>query len=169
MGSVHILNFNDGRGEWAFDDSRFRKDYKFYGPDKVYLEYYKKVQKMIKSKEFDLDIVGHFDLPKKFNDKPINDKLVSNESIKTLELVKKRDLVIEVNTSGLRKEIREQYPSELILQDIYNLDIPLLIGSDAHDPSEIAWEFKNVVKMLKKIGFNQLVHFKKRNKSFLEI
>lgn len=169
LGAVHILNINNGREEWAFDDKRFRNDYNYYGPDKVYVEYYKKVQKMIKSKEFDLDVIAHFDLPKKFNDKPIHDKLVSIESNKALELIKNRGLVMEVNTSGLRKNIREQYPSELILREIYSLDIPILLGSDAHDPNEIAWKFKETIKLLKKIGFNQLVHFKKRKKLYLEI
>jgi histidinol-phosphatase (PHP family) len=169
LGSIHILNFNDGRGAWVFDDNRFRNEYDYYGADEVYLEYYKTVQKMIKSKAFNLDVIGHFDLPKKFNDKPINKELISSESIKALELIKKRGIVIEVNTSGLRKDIKEQYPSELILQEIYAQDIPILLGSDAHDPNEIAWEFNNIIKLLKKIGFNQLVHFNKRKKSYLEM
>lgn len=169
LGSVHILNFNDGRGAWAFDDERFRNEYDYYGSGKIYLEYYKTVQKMIKSKEFDLDIIAHFDLPKKFNIKPIHGKKIYDEMFNALELIKERGLVIEVNTGGFRKPVKEQYPSELILKEAYNLNIPIILGSDAHDPNEIAWEFKEVVKLLKKIGFEQLVHFKKRKKMYLEI
>ncbi|MHA2006665.1 MAG: histidinol-phosphatase HisJ [Promethearchaeota archaeon] len=169
LGSIHILNFFDGRGAWGFDDSRFRNDYDFYGADKIYMFYYQSQQKMVKSKEFDFDIIAHFDLPKKFNDIPQNKEMVNNEAMKALELIKKRDVVMEINSGGLRKDCKEQYPKEQIIQEMYSLDIPILLGSDAHKPQDIAWDFKKMMKMLKKIGYNQVVHFKKRKKSFTEI
>jgi len=169
LGSIHILDFHDGRGAWGFDDSRFRIDYDYYGPDKVYMEYYKTVQKMINSNEFDFDIIAHFDLPKKFNDIPNNKEIIFNEVMKTLQLIKKRDVVMEINSSGLRKDAKDQYPSKEIIQKMYDLDISILLGSDAHDPNYIAWEFEKIINMLKKIGYNHLVHFKKRDRLYMEI
>lgn len=169
LGSIHTLDFQDDRGSWGFDDRRFLDDYEFYGPDKVYLQYYLTEQKMLLSQEFDLDIIGHFDLPKKFNHKPSNREKVFNEVMKTLSLIKKRDLVMEINTGGLRKDAKEQYPSIEIIKEMYNLDIPILLGSDAHDPKEIAYEFKKIIKDLKAIGYNQLASFNKRDRSFIEI
>lgn len=169
LGSLHILDFHDGKGAWGFDDTRFLKDYEYYGADMVYLQYYKTEQKMLKSKDFDLDIVSHFDLPKKFNHIPKNKEDVSNEIIKTLELIKNRDLVMEINTGGLRKEVKEQYPSEEIIRHMYNLDIPILLGSDAHHPNELVWEFNSIIKLLKNIGYNQLAQFNKRKRTFIEI
>lgn len=169
LGSIHILNFHDGRGAWGFDDSRFRIDYDYYGPDKVYMEYYKTIQKMINSNEFDFDIIAHFDLPKKFNDIPNNKEIINNEVMKTLQLIKKRNVVMEINSSGLRKDAKEQYPSKEIIQELYDLDISILLGSDAHDPNYIAWEFEKIINMLKKIGYNNLVHFKKRDILYMEI
>ena len=121
------------------------------------------------SKLFDLDIVSHFDLPKKFNDLPNDKELVFNEAVKTLEVVKKKGVAMEINTSGLRKDVKEQYPSEEIIKKIFELDIPVLLGSDAHDPNEVGWEFKSTMSLLKKIGITQLAHFNKRKVSFLEI
>ncbi len=169
LGSIHILNFQDGKGAWGFDDNRFRKDYEFYGPDKVYMLYYQTQQKMLNSKLFDLDILGHFDLPKKFNDFPNDMELVFNEAMKTLELVKKNGVVMEINTSGLRKDVKEQYPNEEIIKEMYKLDIPILLGSDAHDPNDVGWEFKSIIKLIKQIGYNKLAHFNNRKLSFLEI
>lgn len=169
IGSIHVLDFQDGRGAWCFDDSRFREDYDFYGPDKVYLLYYKKLQKMISSKKFDLDVVGHFDLPKKFNDFPEQEELIFDEATKALELVKKKDITMELNTSGLRQDVKEQYPSEEILEKMFQLDIPVLLGSDAHNPNDIAWEFNAIIRFTKRIGFKQLVHFDKRKRMFIEI
>jgi len=169
LGSIHILNFFDDRGAWSFDDSRFRQDFQFYGTDRVYSFYYKTVQKMLASNKFDFDIIAHFDLPKKFNDIPSNRELIWNEMMKCLELIKKRNVAMEINTGGLRKDCNEQYPSEKIIKQMYNLDIPVILGSDAHDPKEIAWEFEKIIIMLKNIGYNQLIHFNKRKRTFIEI
>ncbi|MHA2281142.1 MAG: histidinol-phosphatase HisJ [Promethearchaeota archaeon] len=169
LGSIHILNFRDGRGAWGFDDSRFRKDFEYYGTQKVYINYFKKLQKMLKSEDFDFDIVSHLDLPKKFNDTPNNKEIVFDEIMKALELIKARDKTIEVNTGGLRKPCKEQYPSEQILKEIYSLDIPILLGSDAHKPKDVGWKFKKILKILKKIGYNQLAQFNKRKRNFIEI
>lgn len=169
LGSIHILDFNDGRGSWGFDDGRFLEDYKYYGSDAVYLQYYKTEQKMLNSKKFDLDIIGHFDLPKKFNNIPENKEEVFNEAFKTLELIKERDLVMEINTGGFRKEVGKQYPSSELIKEMYSLDIPVLLGSDAHDPMEIAWEFEKTVKLLGEIGYSTLAHFDRRKRSFIEI
>ncbi|MFX1313410.1 MAG: histidinol-phosphatase HisJ, partial [Promethearchaeota archaeon] len=110
LGSVHILHKNSKL--FAFDDRRFLSMYKEYDSiDNIYLNYYHKLQDMVASEEFDFDVVSHFDLPKKYNKRFIDKDLVMNEAIKTLEFVKKRDLTMEINTGGLRKEIKEQYPS----------------------------------------------------------
>ena len=168
LGSVHILH---GKSKlFAFDDRRFLSMYNEYDSiDKIYLEYYHKLQDMITSEEFDFDVVSHFDLPKKYNKRAIDKELVMDEVIKTLELVKKRDLTIEINTGGLRKEIKEQYPSFEIIKKIYELDIPILLGSDAHKPDDLAHNFKLMVKSLKQIGFNQLAHFNKRKRTLIGI
>jgi histidinol-phosphatase (PHP family) len=169
LGSIHILNFRDGRGAWGFDDSRFRNDFEYYGSQQVYINYYKKLQKMIRSEDFDFDIVGHIDLPKKFNDNPTKKEAVFDEVLKTLELIKARDLTVEINTGGLRKPCKEQYPSEKIIKEMYSLDIPILLGSDAHKPKDIGYKFKKILKIIKKIGYNQLAHFDKRKRNFIEI
>jgi histidinol-phosphatase (PHP family) len=45
----------------------------------------------------------------------------------------------------------------------------VLLGSDAHAPEEVAWKFKNMIRMIKEIGYNQMAHFSKRKRSFIEI
>jgi histidinol-phosphatase (PHP family) len=168
LGSVHILH---GKSRlFAFDDRRFLKMYKEYDNiDKIYLKYYSKLQNMISSKDFDFDVLSHFDLPKKYNKRVINKDLVMNEAIRTLEYVKRKDLVIEVNTGGLRKEIKEQYPCLEIIRNAHELDIPFILGSDAHHPDDLGYKFNKMIKLLREIGCNQLAHFKKRKRTFIEI
>jgi len=168
FGSVHVL-FGKA-GIFAFDDGRFLNKYEEYDAnEELYLEFYNTLQDMIKTPTFDFDIVTHFDLPKKFNKRVENNKLIMEKVVETLELIKKRNLTVEINTSGLRKEIKEQYPSEEIIREMYDLDIPILLGSDAHQPKEIAYKFKEITNLLKNIGYNQLAHFEKRKRSYLDI
>lgn len=168
LGSVHILQ---GKGQiFAFDDNRFLKNYELY--DSItgfYLDYYLTLQKMIRSSEFDFNIISHFDLPKKFNKKPENPELIDEQVIKILELVKKKSLTIEINTSGLRKQIKEQYPSVKIIKKMHELDIPILLGSDAHHPDEVGFNFNNTIKLIKGIGYDQLAYFENRKRSFIEL
>jgi len=168
LGSVHILH---GKSKlFAFDDRRFLGMYMEYESiDKIYMEYYHKLQNMINSKEFDFDVICHFDLPKKYNKRAINKQIVMDEVIKTLELAKKADLTIEINTGGLRKEIKEQYPSSEIIEKMYELDIPILFGSDCHHPNELAYKFNKMIDLVRKIGYNQLAHFDKRKRIFIQI
>jgi histidinol-phosphatase (PHP family) len=167
LGSVHVL-FGKA-GVFAFDDGRFLNKYKEYDAnDEIYIEYYDSLQVMIKSSSFEFDIVSHFDLPKKFDKRVEDKKLIMEKVIETLELIKKRNLTVEINTSGLRKKAKEQYPSEKIIREMHHLDIPILLGSDAHKPDEIAHKFKETTKLLKKIGFNQLAHFEKRKRSRID-
>ncbi|MBY9015413.1 MAG: histidinol-phosphatase HisJ [Candidatus Lokiarchaeota archaeon] len=168
LGSVHVL-FGKA-GTFAFDDGRFLNKYKEYEVnDEIYLEFYNSLQEMIKSPTFELDIVTHFDLPKKFDKRVVDKDKVMEKVIETLELVKKHDLTVEINTSGLRKKVKEQYPSIDIIHTIYDLDIPILLGSDAHKPEEVGYEFQSITKMLKNIGFTQFAHYKKRSRSFIDI
>jgi len=124
---------------------------------------------MLNSTKFDLDIISHFDLPKKFNNFPNIKEPIENEVVKTLELIKKKDVAMEINTGGLRKDVKQQYPTKEIIQRMYEHDIPVLLGSDAHSPESIAYEFKRIINMLKEIGYSQLAHFNKRKRIFFEI
>jgi len=169
IGSIHILDLQDGRGAWGFDDSRFRDDYELYGSDKVYMSYYQKLLKMLTFKGFDFNIIGHFDLPKKFNDHPQNKEIISNEISHLLDVIKNKDVIVEINTGGLRKPCKEQYPNKEIIKQMYNLDIPVLLGSDAHNPKHLAWKFKKIIRLLKKIGYNHVAHLIARERTYVEI
>lgn len=168
LGSLHVLYSEEG--PWCFDDSRFLKEFDQYASiDNVYLEYYDLQLKMISDKNLDYDIVSHLDLPKKFGKLPKNKEVIQNKVWEVLEKIKERDLVVEINTSGFRKEIREQYPSEDIIRKMYQLDIPILLGSDAHKPKEVAYRFDWISEQLKEIGYVQFAHFENRNRNFIDI
>ena len=69
----------------------------------------------------------------------------------------------------MRKQIKEQYPSVKIIKKMHELDIPILLGSDAHHPDELGFNFNNIIKLVKGIGYDQLAYFEKRKRSFIEL
>ena len=168
IGSVHIL-FSK-LGIFAFDDRRFIERYNLFNSiDEIYILYFDTLDEMIQSDNFEFDIIGHFDLPKKFNKRPKDKEKVMEKVKTTLDIVKEKDLTIEINTSGLRRDVKEQYPSKEIIKEIYEREIPIILGSDAHHPDEIAYEFSNIIPLLKNIGYTQCAHFEKGKRSFIDL
>lgn len=169
IGSIHNLH-TEFMGLFPFDDSRCKKYYKNYAKiDDLFLDYYGTLLEMLRSEVFRFNIIGHFDLPKKFNKHPENEELILNEIYEVLKLVKKRKVVIELNSSGLRKPAKEQYPSEKILNLMNDLDCDIILGSDAHHPNQIAYKFDKMYYLLKKCGFKQISHFDHFEQSYITI
>jgi len=168
IGSIH--NLETEFGLFPFDDESFLFLYsRFDKIDEIFELYYETLKSMVESKMFKFDIIGHFDLPKKFNKKPINRRKISKLIDEILEIVKEKQIIIELNSSGLRKPVKEQYPSTEILKIMKSKEIPTLLGSDAHNPREIGYKFKEMVLILKELGFNKLANLEKRKMSFIQI
>ena len=169
IGSIHNLH-TEFMGLFPFDDFRCLPYYKNYeNIDDLFLAYYETLKEMVISENFNFNIIGHFDLPKKFDKHPENEELIMDNIFNILKLVKERGYVIELNSSGLRKPIKEQYPSKSILYMMKDLDVDVILGSDAHNPNEIAFQFNRMHQLLKECGFSRLSHFDSFNKSYINI
>jgi histidinol-phosphatase (PHP family) len=157
IGSVHYIK------EWGFDNPEFIKEYEKRNIDTVWKDYFDAVIDMVQSGQF--DIVGHLDLIKVFNFMPTLDikKLV----LPVLQEIKKANMVVEINSSGFRKPVAEQYPSMDILELVYELDIPITFSSDAHAIEQIGMNYDKCIQLAKKIGFNRCISFTKRDKEVI--
>jgi histidinol-phosphatase (PHP family) len=158
IGSVHYL------GKWGFDNPEFISEYENRDIDTIWEEYFVNVKKMAQSGKF--DIVGHLDLIKVFKYLPKKDiKLIAQECLKE---IKKSNMVLEVNPAGLRKPVKEQYPSKPLLELAYELDIPITFGSDAHSVEQVGFGYEEVVNLAKSIGYEKCVMFNKRDRMMVE-
>lgn len=64
-----------------------------------------------------------------------------------LQLVAKKNMKIEINTSGLR--IRgEQFPAGKILEMALSYNVPVQPGSDAHKPEDVGYKFDALPRVL---------------------
>jgi len=159
IGSVHYL------GEWGFDNPVFVHKYDEANIDEIYERYFDHIRRSAESGLF--DIIGHCDLVKKFGHRPTRnmDEIVRE----TMKAVKASGIVVEINTSGLRKPVAEMYPSENILKIAGELGIPLTLGSDAHTPGDVGRDFDKARALIERYGRGMVSVFTRRQRSEVRI
>ncbi|WP_068612923.1 histidinol-phosphatase HisJ [Paenibacillus tuaregi] len=163
IGSVHFL------GEWDISD--FRQTHNWEGKDilAVYTQYYDAVQKAAKTGFY--DIMGHLDVIKRFGYKPQpeqDSELLALEQA-ALEAVKSAGVAMELNASGLSKACAEMFPSRRMLEQAFQLGIPLTVGSDAHDPKKLSENLDQARKTLYEVGFRELATFENRRRTMIPL
>jgi histidinol-phosphatase (PHP family) len=154
IGSVHFLN------EWGFDNPEFLDGWKNRDIDEIWRAYFDAIEAMAKSGLF--DIVGHLDLIKVFKYMPATDiRILAKDAMRA---IKRAGMVIELNSAGLRKPVGEIYPSDMLLEVAYDMDIPITFGSDAHAPEQVGFGYDEAVQAARKAGYTHAVAFKNREK-----
>ena len=82
-----------------------------------------------------------------------------------LQTIIKKGKVIEVNSSGLRKNMNGPNPAVSIIRRYKELGgLPLTIGSDAHNTKDIASYFDDVRNILLDVGYTTYSVFEKRQR-----
>jgi len=155
IGSVHYL------GEWGFDNPLYVGKFNTTDIDQVYLSYYDHIKRSAQSGLF--DIVGHCDLVKKFGHRPTRN--IDEILRETFTIVKQSGMAVEINTSGLRKPVKEIYPSENILSILSEMKIPLTLGSDAHTPTDVGRDFDSAKHLAEKYGNGKISIYSRRQRS----
>lgn len=157
IGSVHFID------KWGFDNPEFIGGYEARDIDEIWQSYFDAIEAMAKTGYF--DIVGHLDLIKVFKFMPQKDiRLMAKNALKA---IKQSNMVIELNAAGLRKPIKEIYPSSQLLAMAYELDIPITFSSDAHAVDQIGFKYDEVVKLAQSIGYTKAVTFEQREKELI--
>jgi len=157
IGSVHFID------KWGFDNPEFIGGWKEKNVDEIWQAYFEATEAMAKSGKF--DIVGHLDLIKVFKFMPKKEiRLLAKDALKA---IKKSNMVLEINTAGLRKPIGELYPSKALLEEAYALDIPITFSSDAHAVEQVGNGYDLAVHLAHAVGYTQAVTFKERQKQLI--
>ena len=152
IGSIHFID------AWAFDDPDQKVRWKEKDIDTVYRDYYALLRKSAESGLF--DIMGHVDLVKKFGHRPVAD--ITPDIEKTAEAFKKSGVTVEINTSGLRKPVKEIYPSLDALKIYRKHEVPITFSSDSHDPSDVGRDYDKAWQWAKDAGYSEYRVFRQR-------
>ncbi len=160
IGSVHYLP--EG---WEVDHPKYVGRFRDGDVAQIWSDYWSVYERCIRSRLF--DFVAHPDLPKKFGFRPEGDLRRYYEPV--IAALVETDTAFEINTAGLRKDCRELYPAQGFLELAQASGVPLLINSDAHDPSEVGAGFAEGIAAAKAAGFTQIVRFEKRRRKALAL
>lgn len=167
IGSVHLVGsdceenlwFTDGPDVAAYDAGL----QKFYGGDirRAVKAFYRQTNEMIETQQF--DVIGHWDKIKMHNQNRYfteDEAWYKNLTLETLELIASKRLIAEVNTRGLYKKRSDSlYPSQWLLEAMYERGVPVIISSDAHHPSELMLEFDIAIRAVKEAGYRSVLVF----------
>ena len=157
IGSVHFID------KWSFDNPEFIGGWQSKDIDEIWQAYFEATEAMANSGKF--DIVGHLDLIKVFKFMPKQDtRLLAKNA---LLAIKQSNMVLEINTAGLRKPIGELYPSRALLEEAYALDIPITFSSDAHAVEHIGAGYEKARALAKEIGYTKVATFEGRDRQLI--
>ncbi len=162
IGSVHYTD------EFPFDDPEIEDRWREEGlADKVWLRYMDLALEMVSSGRF--SIIGHFDIPKKFGYFPSDKSVVREKMSGILDVAGKNGTAIEINTSGLRKPVKEIYPSLEILRMARESGVSITFGSDAHAPGEVGMDFDRALALARAAGYRDFALFEGGRVSILPL
>src|SRR3954464_6912107 len=154
LGSVHFLE----RADQMFDSvpdgaAQFERR----NIDEMYADYFRRVREMIATGL--VDSLAHLDLIKIHGHRPTADiGALVNE---TLELIRARNLAIELSTAGWRKPVNELYPSDAIIGLAIEKKIPFTIASDAHSWAQLGENYERLGQKITSFGLREVCVYEK--------
>jgi histidinol-phosphatase (PHP family) len=154
LGGIHHL----GRDKWMFDHPDYIYRYNEKDIDDLYREYFATVKQAAQTQLY--QVMPHLDLIKVFGFRPSKSLLTFTGEM--FYVLKQRSLVVEINTSGLRKPVQEIYPCQELLKECFTHNIPITFGSDAHQPEDTGRDINLAYEYAKKTGYRKYVTFVKK-------
>ena len=167
IGSLHTLN-KDGASFPVDASPALLKTCcdELFGGDFLALMryYYEKLYDYVKKQPF--TVLGHFDLPLKYNKNECFIDEASDRyrslSLEALDgiLDIRPELIFEINTGGILRAGRPYpYPAPVLLERLQKRGARMTLTSDAHRPDGLNASYDSTTDFLVKIGINELYRF----------
>ena len=134
----------------------------FYGLDidAIYADYFRRVREIAATGL--VDCLAHIDLVKIHGHRPNAEiEVIAGE---TLDLIRSRNLAIELSTAGWRKPVNELYPSDRIIQLAIEKGIPFTTASDAHSHVQLGENFHRLAEKISTLGTREVCIFEKHRR-----
>lgn len=156
IGSSHVVH--------GFDPY-YKEYYEGKSEHEAYLEYFESILENISAFD-EFDVYGHIDYVVRYG--PNKNEEYSYRRYADvideifIQLIQKGK-GIELNTAGLKYGLGHPHPTEDALKRYRELGGEILtLGSDAHKPEHVAYDFKRVPEILRNAGFRYYTVFEKR-------
>ncbi len=162
IGSVHHLPV-DGANPSVDESPEATADLlaRYFGgdADAAAALYFSELQKVAAQPR--AQIVGHFDLLTKFNERGAffdeESPVYRRAATRAMEALVEADKIFEVNTGAISRGYRTSpYPSRVLLEQLRRMDGRVTLGSDAHSACNVACAFDAALRLVRDCGFRQI-------------
>lgn len=149
LGAVHWI------GGWGFDDPGVVDEWKRRDVDEVWTGYFDALVELIETGC--ADVLAHPDLVKKFGFRPEVEPVEMYDRV--IEAASAGGIAIEVSSAGLRKPVREAYPSADFLRRANGRGVAITTASDAHCATDVGRDFDQIRQLVKSAGYETVASF----------
>lgn len=133
------------------------------GPQEIATAYFQQVARALRTGRY--DSIAHPDLIRIYGTiPPFEPESLEGPIRGMLEAAMESDTCLEVNTSGLIKQLYEVHPAPTILGWAAEMGVKLTLGSDSHHPGHVAQHFPEVTALLRTCGFKSVHCFRGRSR-----
>ncbi len=140
------LHFVDG---FSFDDPSNRDDRRWRDAG-LYRRYYALVRRAMETGSF--DVLAHIDYIRLW-DHPLPGDISAAED-DALAAIVTAGAALEVNTTGTLDVAGRMYPVPDLLARAHARGVPIVFGSDAHEPDQVGWGFDDAVALARAAGYD---------------
>ena len=163
IGSRHLL---DGQ------DMYYRKCFDYMTDEEAYRKAFEEILDDIQYVT-DFDVLGHFDYIVRYG-KSQHKEYSCAKYAELIDAILKHLISngkgLEINTAGWKYGLPFAHPHTDVLKRYHELGGEILtIGSDAHKPEHVAYDFHRVSEVLKACGFKYYTEFKQRKPIFRQL
>ncbi len=102
------------------------------------------------------DTLSHPDLVKNISPAHWSFPQMKEAIGRSLDRIASAGTAMELNTSGLNKALPEMNPGASMLTEMQRRGIPVVVGSDAHDPERVGAAFANAFDLLEAAGYSEI-------------
>ena len=163
LGSVHVVN---GTDPYSRENFIGRSD------EEVYMETFLVTLENI-TLNVDFDVLGHLDYVTRYGtyqDRDYSYEKFADHIDSILRKLITDGRGIELNTAGFKHGLPYAHPHSDILKRYRELGGEIItVGSDAHRPGQVAYEFDKAKEILLTCGFAYYTEFKERKPNFCKI
>ena len=174
IGSVHVMEHPEGLLfiDWTAERTRENIEKVFGGDGIAYAKHYFKALADLPN-HGSFDILGHFDLLTKFNEKEpdlfdTTDPAYRAAATEAAEALAGKVKYFEVNTGAISRGYRTTpYPDPYIIKEMKRLGFGAIISSDCHDRNFLDCGYEDAKRLLREAGFTE--HYVLKDEGFVAI
>ena len=163
IGSVHLVDNMDPYYSEIFEGKTDREVY-----ERTFIQTIENIKNIT-----DYDSLGHIDYVVRYGrnrEKEYSYKEFADYIDEILRILIEQGKGLEFNTAGYKYGLPFAHPHPDILKRYKEMGGEIItIGSDAHKPEHIAYDFERGREVLKACGFKYYTEFKQRNKIFIKL